>query len=181
MPRECSRPFVAAGGSWFGSGVRKERVPVSPAIRCLRAAQAEFREHLYEYVERGGTHHSAQVLGVPEHQVIKTLVLEDDQKRPLIVLMHGDRQVSTRELARVMGARSVQPCTPDAAQKHTGYLVGGTSPFGTRRPLPIYAEETMFELHYLYINGGKRGLLVSMKPSELERVLSIQRVRVATS
>ena len=153
---------------------------MTPAIRLLREQGVEFSPHAYDYVEKGGTAHSAIALGVAEHHVIKTLVMQDDAKRPLLVLMHGDRQTSTRNLARQIGVRSVTPCPPEVAQKHTGYQVGGTSPFGTRKALPVYAEATIFELDRIYINGGRRGLLVSLSPRELDRVLRPQRVAVAT-
>jgi Cys-tRNA(Pro) deacylase len=129
-------------------------------------------------VDRGGTEVSARELGVEEHLVIKTLVMEDERHTPLIILMHGDRQVSTKELARVMGVKQVTPCTAETAQKHTGYLVGGTSPFGTRRKMPVYMEESIAELPEIIINGGKRGYLVQMKPAELMRVLNPTLVRV---
>lgn len=157
----------------------KEKSPVTPAIRVLRASGVTFTDHLYPYEEKGGTAVSARELGVDEHCVIKTLVMENDVREPLIVLMHGDRQVSTRELARKMGARSVTPCTPETAQKHTGYLVGGTSPFGTRRSMPVYLEETILELPAIYLNGGKRGYLVGLDPQELVRLLKPILVRVA--
>jgi Cys-tRNA(Pro) deacylase len=159
--------------------MRATKIPVTPAIRLLRAQQVRFEPHPYDYVEKGGTAHSAASLGVPEHSVIKTLVMQDDAGRPLLVLMHGDRRASTRNLARQIGARSVSPCTPDVAQKHSGYQVGGTSPFGTRKPLPVYAEASIFELDRIYLNGGKRGLLVSLAPQELDRVLAPTRVNVA--
>ena len=155
------------------------KIPVTPAIRVLREAKVEFEPHLYDYVERGGTKHSAEVLGVDEHAVVKTLVMETDERRPLIVLMHGDREVSTKQIARVLGVKSVQPCDAATAQKHTGYMVGGTSPFGTRSCLPVYAERTIFELSRIYINGGKRGLLVSLSPQELRRLLPLEEVEVA--
>jgi Cys-tRNA(Pro) deacylase len=124
----------------------KEKYPVTTAIRALRDGKIPFSEHLYSYEEKGGTATSARELGVPEHCVIKTLIMEDDRKEPLIILMHGDCQVSTKELARQISARSVVPCTPEAANRHTGYLVGGTSPFGTRRPLPVYVEASILDL-----------------------------------
>jgi Cys-tRNA(Pro) deacylase len=133
----------------------------------LRAARIDFTDHLYAYEERGGTAVSARELGVDEHCVIKTLVMEDDEKAPLLVLMHGDMQVSTRELARWVGARQVAPCTPETARKHTGYLTGGTSPFGLRKAMPIYLEETIASLERIYINGGRRGYLVAMAPESL--------------
>ena len=153
--------------------------PVTPAVRLLREKGVAFEPHLYDYVERGGTRHSAEALGVDEHAVVKTLVMETDAHKPLIVLMHGDREVSTKQLARVVGVKSVHPCDFAQAQKHTGYLVGGTSPFGTRAPLPVYAERTIFELPVIYINGGKRGFLVSIDPKVLRDVLKVEEVEVA--
>ena len=153
--------------------------PVTTAVRALRAAGVAFAEHLYAYEDGGGTAVSARELGVPEHQVIKTLVMEDDAHQPLIVLMHGDKQVSTKALARQLNKRSIQPCTPEGANKHTGYLVGGTSPFGTRKPLPVYAEASIFALERVWLNGGQRGFLVALDPAELDRVLSPIWVEVA--
>lgn len=157
----------------------KEKTPVTPAVRALRAAGVVFTDHLYHYEEKGGTAVSARELGVDEHCVVKTLIMEDDARQPLIVLMHGDRQVSTRELARQIGTRSVSPCTPETAQKHSGYLVGGTSPFGTRRSMPVYLEETILGLPTIYLNGGKRGYLVGIDPREIVRLLKPIMVRVA--
>ncbi|MBX7219895.1 MAG: Cys-tRNA(Pro) deacylase [Blastocatellia bacterium] len=159
--------------------MEKNSYPVTPAVRFLREKKVLFAPHQYEYVERGGTKHSAESLGVSEHSVIKTLVLETEAKKPLLVLMHGDAEVSTKQLARLIGAKSVTPCTPETATKHTGYLVGGTSPFGTRQSLPVYAEATIFQLDPIYINGGKRGFLVSLAPAELKRVLPVTEVSVA--
>jgi Cys-tRNA(Pro) deacylase len=147
-------------------------VSATPAVHFLKQHQVPFNEHEYRYEERGGTAVSSRELGVDEHIVIKTLVMEDERKQPLIVLMHGDREVSTKNLARQIGAKTVAPCAPEAAQKHTGYLVGGTSPFGTRKPLPVYLERSIADLDRLYINGGRRGFLVSMPPADLIRVLS---------
>lgn len=157
----------------------KEKTPVTPAVRQLRSEHVDFTDHPYNYEEKGGTAVSARELGVNEHCVIKTLVMEDDRREPLIVLMHGDRQVSTRELARVIGVKQVNPCSPDAAQKHTGYMLGGTSPFGTRRQMPVYMEAGISDLKRIYINGGKRGYLVSMEPAELVRVLQPIPVTIA--
>jgi Cys-tRNA(Pro) deacylase len=157
----------------------KEKTPVTPAVRQLRAEKVIFTDHPYNYEEKGGTTVSARELGVDEHCVIKTLVMEDDHKEPLIVLMHGDRQVSTKELARSIGVKQVSPCSPDAAQKHTGYLVGGTSPFGTRRRMTVYMEAGISALERIYINGGKRGYLVCISPAELVRVLKPIMVTVA--
>jgi Cys-tRNA(Pro) deacylase len=149
----------------------KDKAPVTPAVRQLRAEKVAFSDHPYNYEEKGGTAVSARELGVDEHCVIKTLVMEDEHKRPLIVLMHGDLQVSTKELARFIGVRQITPCSPEMAQKHTGYQVGGTSPFGTRHPMTVYMEAGISALERIYINGGKRGYLVSMPPAELLRVL----------
>lgn len=156
----------------------KEKTPVTPAVRALRAAGISFTDHPYVYEEKGGTAVSSRELGVDEHSVIKTLVMEDDRKEPLMVLMHGDLQVSTKELARQIGARSVEPCRPEVAQKHTGYLTGGTSPFGTKKQLPIYVEQTILELDRIYINGGKRGFLVGMAPADLVSLLRPSPVQV---
>jgi Cys-tRNA(Pro) deacylase len=142
------------------------------AIAVLRKHQVSFTEHPYRYEERGGTAVSSRELGVDEHAVIKTLIMEDDTRRPLIILMHGDREVSTKKLARQIGAKTVSPCAPDVAQRHSGYLVGGTSPFGTRKAMPVYMERSIAALPRLYVNGGRRGFLVSMEPAELTRVLS---------
>jgi Cys-tRNA(Pro) deacylase len=142
------------------------------AIPVLKKHHVDFTEHEYRYEERGGTAVSSRELGVDEHAVIKTLVMEDDSKKPLIVLMHGDREVSTKNLARRIGAKTVTPCAPDVAQRHSGYMVGGTSPFGTRKAMPIYMERTIADLDRIYVNGGRRGFLVSLAPSDLIRVLS---------
>jgi Cys-tRNA(Pro) deacylase len=152
--------------------------PITSAVRFLRENNAEFIPRLYDYVEKGGTSESAKQLGVDEHTVIKTLVLETNDKKPLIVLMHGDREVSTKNLARSIGAKSVEPVTPEKASKITGYLVGGTSPFGTRSKMPVYAECTIFDLDQIYINGGKRGFLIEISPSVL-RTLNPIEVEVA--
>ena len=145
----------------------------------LREKKVDFQPHIYNYVEKGGTKHSAEELGVDEHAVIKTLVMETDQRKPLIILMHGDREVSTKNLARQLGVKTVTPSKPEVAQKHTGYLVGGTSPFGTRTQIPVYAEQTIFELPLIFINGGKRGFLVSISPQVLRDVLEAKEVNVA--
>ena len=152
--------------------------PVTPAVRLLRKNKVEFEPHLYDYVERGGTKHSSEALGVDEHAVVKTLVMEAEGKRPFLVLMHGDREVSTKQLARFLNVKSVHPCDFAEAQKHTGYLVGGTSPFGTRTKLHVYAERTIFGLPVIYINGGKRGFLVSIDPKVLKDVLHAEEVEV---
>ena len=156
----------------------KDKTPVTPAVRLLRAEGVPFTDHLYDYEEKGGTAVSARELGVDEHSVIKTLIMEDDRKQPLIVLMHGDLQVSTKELARTIGARSVLPCSPDSANRHSGYLVGGTSPFGTKKQMPVYMEETIAELPKIYLNGGKRGYLIGLDPQEIVRILKPTLVRV---
>lgn len=152
--------------------------PITPAVRFLRERKVEFRPLLYDYVEKGGTRVSAEALGVGEHAVVKTLVFETNEKKPLIVLMHGDRQVSAKNLARHMNTKSAVPAEPDKASKWTGYLVGGTSPFGTRTKMPVYVEKTIFELPEIYINGGKRGFLVGMDPAELRRILDVEEVEV---
>jgi Cys-tRNA(Pro) deacylase len=141
----------------------------------------EFTDHLYEYEEKGGTAVSARELGVEEHCVVKTLVMEDEAKNPLIVLMHGDRQVSTKELARLIGVKTITPCTPDTAKRHTGYMVGGTSPFGTRKRMPVYVERSILELQRIYLNGGKRGYLVGMSPADAVKLVDGKLVSVATS
>ena len=142
------------------------------AIRVLKQHHVPFTEHPYRYEERGGTRVSARELGVDEHAVIKTLVMEDDAKHPFIVLMHGDREVSTKQLARQIDRKTVAPCDADTASRHTGYLVGGTSPFGTKKPLPVFLERSIADLERLYVNGGRRGFLVAMAPSDLVRVLT---------
>ena len=154
------------------------KAPSTNATRMLKASGIAYGEHLYRYEEKGGTAVSARELGVPEHAVIKTLVFEDDAKRPFLILMHGDREVSVKELARQIGARSVQPCKPDLADKHSGYQVGGTSPFGTRKAMPVYAEATIFDLERIWINGGAKGFLVSLAPSALKDVLKAVTVQV---
>lgn len=154
-------------------------VSATPAIHFLRKHGVTFTEHPYRYEEHGGTRVSSRELGVDEHAVIKTLVMEDETKRPLVVLMHGDREVSTKQLARQIDRKTVAPCAPVVAQRHTGYAVGGTSPFGTRKPLPVYVERSVLALDRIYINGGRRGLLVSIAPSELLRVLEAEPVDAA--
>lgn len=157
----------------------KDKSPVTAAVRQLRAAGVSFSEHPYAYEEKGGTAVSARELGVDEHAVVKTLVMEDEGKKPLVVLMHGDRQVSTKELARQLGVKTIAPCSPETANRHTGYLVGGTSPFGTRKPLPIYMEGSILQLPKIYINGGKRGYLVGVSPADVVAVLKPVTVSVA--
>jgi Cys-tRNA(Pro) deacylase len=148
-----------------------DKHPTTMAVRALRAAKVSFAPHLYPWEARGGTAASAQHLGVDEHLVVKTLIFEDDQRKPLCILMHGDREVSTGKLARQIGARDVRPCTPEVADKHSGYQVGGTSPFGLKKPMPVYVERSILALQRLYINGGARGFLVELAPAELARVL----------
>lgn len=142
-------------------------VSETPATQWLRRHGIAFTEHAYPYVEHGGTRVSSQALGVPEHQIVKTLVMQDEDRKPLLVLMHGDRRVSTKNLARQIGRKKIEPCTPDAAQRATGYLVGGTSPFGLRRPLPVFVERSVLALPRILINGGRRGYLVGLDPNVL--------------
>ena len=151
----------------------------TPATQFLARHQVDYTEHFYDYVEHGGTTVSSSALGVDEHHVVKTLVMETDAGDPLIVLMHGDRKVSTRELARVAGVKRIFPCKPEVAQRHSGYLVGGTSPFGTRKPLPIYMERSINALPAIYINGGRRGLLVKIRTQDLVKALQPQLVEAA--
>ncbi|MBA3461090.1 MAG: Cys-tRNA(Pro) deacylase [Deltaproteobacteria bacterium] len=154
--------------------------PVTLAIRALRAAKVSFEPHLYPWEPRGGTAASAAALGVDEHAVVKTLIFEDDTKQPLCILMHGDREVSTKNLARAIGVKTVAPCTPEVADRHSGYQVGGTSPFGLRRKMPVYLQQTIAELPLIYINGGARGFLVAIDPKEAVRVLQPTLVDVTT-
>ena len=155
------------------------KAPSTNATRLLKQAGIAYTEHLYRYEDHGGTALSARELGVAEHAVIKTLVMEDDRAAPLIILMHGDREVSTKELARQIGAKAVQPCKPEVANRHSGYLVGGTSPLGTKKAMPIHAEATIFDLDRIYLNGGSRGFLVGLNPKDLDKVLKVSRVSVA--
>ena len=151
----------------------------TPATAFLATQGVSYTEHEFEYVEHGGTGHSSSAMGVPEHQVIKTLVMENERAEPLVVLMHGDRKVSTKELARQAGCKRVAPCKPEAATRHSGYLIGGTSPFGTRKRMPVYLERSVVALPRIYINGGRRGYLLGMDPAELVRVLQPALVDVA--
>jgi len=157
----------------------KEKIPTTPAILALKANNAVFTLHSYKYEDKGGTRVSSARLGVDEHCVIKTLVMEDETAKPLIILMHGDKEVSTKALARVLGVKSITPCKPDTAHKHTGFMVGGTSPFGTRKPLIVCMEKTIADLPEIFINAGARGLLAKMPPSELVRILEPREVSVA--
>jgi len=152
--------------------------PETPATKFLRKHQVAFSSHLYAYEEHGGTKVSARELDVDEHQVVKTLVMEDESEQPLIVLMHGDCKVSTKELARQIGCKKVEPCKPEVANRHTGFLVGGTSPFGTKKAMPVYIEKTILDLPLIYINGGRRGYLVGIHPHDLQRLLSPVAVQV---
>jgi Cys-tRNA(Pro) deacylase len=153
--------------------------PVTMAVRALRAGNVAFEPHLYPWQPHGGTRASSEALGVDEHVVIKTLIMEDERKQPLCVLMHGDREVSTKQLARIVGVKTITPCATEVADRHSGYQVGGTSPFGLRRAMPIYMERTITELPRIYINGGARGFLVSLDPREAQRVLAPVLVDVA--
>jgi Cys-tRNA(Pro) deacylase len=156
-----------------------KHVSETPATQYLRRHRVAFGEHPYEYVEHGGTAESARQLGVDEHAVVKTLVMQDDAGKPLVVLMHGDRKVSTKNLARQAGRKSIEPCAPDVAQRHSGYLVGGTSPFATRKAMPVYVEATVLALPQVWINGGRRGYLVSIAPRVLVDLLHAQPVHCA--
>ena len=158
---------------------KNTHVSETPATQWLRRAGVAFSEHVYEYVDHGGTAESSRQLGVPEHEVVKTLVMQDERAQPLIVLMHGDRQVSTKNLAREIGAKSVEPCKPEVAQRHSGYLVGGTSPFGTRKTMPVWVEAGVLELPRILINGGRRGFLVGIEPRVLTELLGARPVRCA--
>jgi len=160
---------------------KKEHASETPATAFLRKHGVSFTEHLYRYVEHGGTAESSKQLGVPEHDVVKTLVLQDQDAKPLIILMHGDRQVSLKNLARQIGAKRVEPCKPEVAQRHTGYQVGGTSPFGLRKPLLVFVERSILALPLIYINGGRRGFLVAISPQVLTDLLQAQPVDCAAT
>ncbi|WP_418647124.1 Cys-tRNA(Pro) deacylase [Thauera butanivorans] len=155
------------------------RPPETPATRFLKQHGLAYSNHLYEYEEHGGTAVSSRELNVDEHAVIKTLIMEDENARPLIVLMHGDHKVSTKELARQTGRKHIEPCKPEVANRHTGYLVGGTSPFGTRKTMPVYMERSILDLPLIYINGGRRGYLVGVHPHDILRILRAELVEVA--
>lgn len=157
----------------------KGHVSETPATQLLRRKGIVFEVHAYDYVEHGGTAESARQIGVDEHSVVKTLVMQDESARPLIVLMHGDRTVSTKNLARQAGRKSIEPCRPEVAQRHSGYQVGGTSPFATRKPMPVYVEASVLELPRILVNGGRRGVLVSIEPSVLVALLGAQPVHCA--
>jgi len=150
---------------------KKDKFPVTQATRFLKQKKVDFTPYLYKYEEKGGTKVSARELGVDEHMVVKTIVLEDENKNPLIMLMHGDMEISTKELARILEVKTITPCSPDTANKHTGYVVGGTSPFGTKKELPVYVEESILDLELIHINGGKRGFLVELNPKAITETL----------
>jgi Cys-tRNA(Pro) deacylase len=158
---------------------RKDHASETPATQMLKRAGVSYTEHLYDYVDHGGTTESAKQLGVDEHAVIKTLVMEDEHAKPLIILMHGDRQVSTKELARQIKVKKVQPCKPEVAQRHSGYMVGGTSPFGTKKAMPVYVEASVLNLPRIYINGGRRGYLIGVPPQVLTDLLAALPVQCA--
>lgn len=158
---------------------KDKHVSETPATQWLKAHGVAYTEHVYDYVDHGGTAESSRQLGRPEHEVVKTLVMQDDKGEPLIVLMHGDRNVSTKNLARAIGAKSVEPCKPEVAQRHSGFLVGGTSPFGTRKAMPVYVEESVLALPAILINGGRRGYLVGIEPGVLTRLLGARPVNCA--
>ena len=172
MPFFVSRPFRTGGLQAEYVVAKKEHVSETPATQWLKQRKVAFSEHPYPYEEHGGTAVSSRELCVEEHVVIKTLVMQDEKAQPLIVLMHGDKKVSTKNLARQAGCKSVEPCKPEVAQRHSGYLVGGTSPFGTRKAMPVYVEASVLALERIYINGGRRGFLVSLSSGDLIRVLS---------
>lgn len=154
-------------------------IPMTLAIRALKDAKVAFEPRTYPFVMHGGTAQAAAALGVDHHATIKTIIMEDDAKKPFVVLMHGDKEISTKQMARVLGVKSCQTCEPETAQRHSGYLVGGTSPFGTRKRMRVFAEETIFPLPEIYINGGHRGVLVVIKPDVLDAVLHTAHVHVA--
>lgn len=158
---------------------KEKHVSETPATQLLRKLGVAYTEHPYEYVDHGGARESARQLGVDPHQVAKTLIMEDERARPLIILMHGDREVSTKNLARQIGAKKVEPCRPDVAQRHSGYMVGGTSPFGTRKKMPVWVEAGLLEFPVIYLNGGRRGYLICLDPQVLIQVLQATPVEVA--
>lgn len=173
-------PGMGVVGCGENAGMaKKEHVSETPATQLLRARQVDFTEHPYEYLEHGGAQHSAQVLGWDPYSVVKTLIMQDQDAKPLVVLMHGNRKVSTKNLARQIGAKSVEPCRPEVANRHSGYLVGGTSPFATRREMPVYVEETILALPRILINGGRRGFLVGIAPQVCVQLLGARPVQCA--
>jgi len=157
----------------------KDDFPVTPAVRVLREKKISFIPHIHPFEEHGGTRLSSEILHVPEHIVIKTLVMETYQKKPLIILMHGDCEVSTKQMARIIGVKHVRPCDAPTAYRHTGYQFGGTSPFGTRNPLPVYVEKTILDLPKIYINGGKRGFIIEMNPNDLRAIVQVMEVEAS--
>jgi Cys-tRNA(Pro) deacylase len=181
MRRHCG-----TGGRWRAVALeqnqrmaKKDHVSETPATQLLKAHKVDYTEHPYEYLEHGGAQHSAQVLGWDPYSVVKTLIMQDQDAKPLVVLMHGNRKVSTKNLARQIGAKSVEPCKPEVANRHSGYLVGGTSPFGTRRQMPVYIEETILALPRILINGGRRGYLVGIAPQVCVQLLGAKPVQCA--
>ncbi|MDQ0624229.1 Cys-tRNA(Pro) deacylase [Paraburkholderia graminis] len=175
------RQIAVVQSRHYNAPMSKSRhVSETPATQFLRRHGVAFGEHPYDYVEHGGTGESARQLGVDEHQVVKTLVMEDEHAKPLIVLMHGDRTVSTKNLARQIGVKRVEPCKPEVANRHSGYLIGGTSPFGTRKQMPVYVESTILEMERIWLNGGRRGFLVSIEPKVLTGLLGARPVQCAS-
>jgi Cys-tRNA(Pro) deacylase len=175
------RQIAVVQSRHYNAPMSKSRhVSETPATQFLRRHGVAFGEHPYDYVEHGGTGESARQLGVDEHQVVKTLVMEDEHAKPLIVLMHGDRTVSTKNLARQIGTKRVEPCKPEVANRHSGYLIGGTSPFGTRKQMPVYVESTILEMERIWLNGGRRGFLVSIEPKVLTGLLRAKPVQCAS-
>jgi len=175
------RQIAVVQSRHYNAPMSKSRhVSETPATQVLRRHGVAFGEHPYDYVEHGGTGESARQLGVDEHQVVKTLVMEDEHAKPLIVLMHGDRTVSTKNLARQIGTKRVEPCKPEVANRHSGYLIGGTSPFGTRKQMPVYVESTILEMERIWLNGGRRGFLVSIEPKVLTGLLGAKPVQCAS-
>nr|WP_314859940.1 Cys-tRNA(Pro) deacylase [uncultured Undibacterium sp.] len=158
---------------------KKEHVSETPATQLLRKQGAVFTEHPYAYEEHGGTTVSARELGVEEHSVVKTLIMQDEQAKPMVVLMHGDKTVSTKNLARQIGCKAVEPCKPEVAQRHSGYMIGGTSPFGTKKAMPVYVEASVLELEKIYLNGGRRGYLIGIAPALLSDILMAKPVHCA--
>lgn len=161
--------------------MQANKVPVTPAVRLLRERHIDYRSHVFKYQHRGGAEQGAQALGIDPHILIKTLILQSDNHQALIVMMHGDREVSTKNLARQLGVKAVQMCLPEVATRHSGYQLGGTSPFATRKPLPAYLEASVLDLPTIYINGGKRGFLLEMSPNDLQQLLAPTLVKVAVS
>ena len=157
---------------------KSAHVSETPATQCLRREGLSFSEHVYDYVEHGGTAESSRQLGVDEHAVVKTLVMQDEAAAPLVVLMHGDREVSTKNLARLIGVKTITPCSPDVANRHSGYMVGGTSPFGSKKTMPVYVQASILDLPKIYINGGKRGYLVGLAPAVLPAILDAKPVDI---